>query len=265
MADIETPIKFDRCSLCRSEYIRIRPSLLSLDHIRNMNIEDFKELVVHVLKEHGYNVFESDKENAEEDDSFILESHKAEKRRWHVESWNLFKCVNSEKSLDLEGVKRFYQLLISDNAEHGYVITTGDFAEDALKFAKDKPIELINGKQFLNLVRKASTPQAYCTECLKIPAGVRASLKKLRARIEALNRIEKEVSGKWTAPLHLDLMFGDTARKIQSLFNTVSERGKKRLETKLHTNIQNLASSIAKVERGFKSFEKTVQEFSDEK
>jgi len=262
MTDDKTPIKFDRCSICRSEYIRIRPSLLSLDYIRGMNIEDFKELVVHVLKEHGYNVFESDRENGEEDNGFILESHKAEKRRWHVESWNLFKCINSEKSLDLEGVERFYRLLISDNAEHGYVITTGGFAEDALKFAKDKPIELINGMEFLNLMRKASTSQAHCTECLKIPKRIRTSLKKLRMGIESLNRIEKEASGKWTAPLHLDLMFGDTARKIQSLFSTVSEQEKKRLEMKLHTNIKNLASSIAKIERGIKSFERMVREFS---
>lgn len=226
-----------------------------------MNIEDFKELVVHVLKEHGYDVFESDRKN-EGDEGFILESHKSEKHRWHVESWILFKCINSEKSLDLQYVKRFYELLLSDDAERGYIITTGGFIEEAIEFVKDKPIEIIDGSEFLSLVRKASTSQAYCTQCLKISSGVRASLKKLRARIESLNRIEKESSGKWTAPLHLDLMLGDTARKIQSLFNTVLERDKKRLEMKLHTNIKNLASGIAKVERGIKSFEEIVQEFS---
>ena len=80
--------------------------------------------------------------------------------------------------------------------------------------------------------------------------------------IESLNRIEKESSGKWTAPLHLDLMFGDMARKIQPLFKTVSKLEKKRLETELHTHIRNLASSISKIERDFKSFEKIIWEFS---
>ena len=261
MADIETPIKLDRCSLCRSEYIRIRSPLLSLDYIRYMNIEDFRELVMHVLKENGYDVFESDKENME-DDCFILESHKAEKRRWHVESWSLFKCINSEKSLNLEDVKRFYKLILSDNAERGYVITTSGFAEDAQKFVKGKPIELINGKEFLNLVIKGSTSRAYCTECLKIPTNIKTSLKKLRTCIESLNRLEKESSGKWTAPLHLDLMFGDMARKIHSLFKTISKIEKKRLEVKLRTSTKNLASSIAKIEGDFKSFEKIIQEFS---
>src|SRR5512136_1896625 len=125
MADIETPIKLHRCSLCRSEYIRIRSPRLSLDYIRYMNIDDFRELVMHVLKENGYDVFESDKENME-DNCFILESHKAEKRRWHVESWSLFKCVNRKKSLDLEDAERFSELVLSDNAERGYVITTSD-------------------------------------------------------------------------------------------------------------------------------------------
>ncbi len=262
MANIETPIKFDRCSLCRSVYIRIKPSHLSLDYIRDMNAEDFKDLVVHVLKEHGYDVFESDKENVKEDDSSILESHKAEKHSWHVESWSLFKCINSEKSLNLEDVKRFYKLILSDNAERGYIITTSDFGEEALKFVKGKPIELIDGKELLKLIRKASTSQAYCTECLKIPTNIRTSLKKLRTGIESLNRLEKESSGKWTAPLHLDLMFGEMARKIQSLFKTVSKIEKKRLEAKLLANIKNVDSGIAKIERGFKSFEKMVGEFS---
>jgi restriction endonuclease len=262
MTDNKTPIKFDRCSLCRSEYIRIIPSLLSLDYIRSMNTEGFKDLVVQILKEHGYDVFESDKEDAEEDNSFILESHKAEKRRWHVESWSLFKCINSEKPVDLEDVERFYELVLSDHAERGYVITTGSFTEDAVRFLKDKPIEIIDGKEFLKLIRKASTPQAYCTECLKIPPSIRASLKKLRARVKVLNRLEKESSGKWTAPLHLDLMFGEMVRKIQSLFKTISRLEKKRLETKLHAHIKNLTFSIAKIERDFKSFEKIVREFS---
>ncbi len=261
MTDDKIPIKFDRCSLCRGEYIKIRPSLLSLNYIRDMSIEDFKELVVHVLKENGYDVFESDRKNGEDED-FILESHKAEKHRWHVESWNLFKCINSEEFLDLEDVKRFYELLISDNAERGYVVTTSGFTEEAIKFVKDKPIEIIDGRGFLNLVRKASTSQAYCTQCLRIPAGVRTSLKKLRARIEALNRIEKESSGKWTAPLHLDLMFGDMVRKIKVTFRNVSRLRGGHLEAKLHENIKNLTSTVSKIERDFKSFEKIIREFS---
>jgi Restriction endonuclease len=261
MTDNKIPIKFDRCSLCRSEYIRIRPSLLSLDYIRDMNIEDFKELVVQVLKEHGHDVFESDKMNME-NDCFMLESHKSEKRRWHVESWSLFNCINSEESLGLEDVDRFYQLLISDNAEHGYIVTTSGFTEDAVKFVRDKPIEIIDGKEFLNLVRKASTSQAYCTECLRIPMNIRTSLKKLRTSIESLNRLEKESSGKWTAPLHLDLMFGEMVRRIKSVFKTASKLERKHLETKLRTNIKNVDSSVSRIERDFRSFDKIVREFS---
>jgi hypothetical protein len=261
MADIETPIKLDRCSLCRSEYIRIRSPLLSLDYIRYMNIEDFRELVMHVLKENGYDVFESDKENME-DDCFILESHKAEKRRWHVESWSLFMCINREQSVYLEDVKGFSELLISDNAERGCVIATSRFTEDAVEFTKDKPIELIDGKGFLNLLRKASNSQAYCMECLKIPAGIRASLKKLRTRMEGLNRVEKEISGKWSAPFHLDLMLGEMTRKIKSIFKIASKSEGKRLETRLSAKIKNINLDVDRMTRDFRSFETAVREFS---
>jgi restriction endonuclease len=262
MTDDKPPIRFDRCSLCRNEYTRIRPSFLYLDYIRDMNIEDFKELVVRALKENGFNVFESDKENAEKDGSFILESHKAEKRRWHVESWNLFKCINSEKSLDLEDVERFSELVLSDNAERGYVITTGGFTEDAIEFAKSKLLELVDGKEFLKLVRKMSTSQPYCAECLTIPTSIRNSLKILRMTVESLNRLEKDSSGKWTAPLHLDLMFGEAVRKIKATFKTVSKIEGKLLETKLRIRIKNIASSITKIQRDFRSFDKTIGEFS---
>jgi len=89
-------------------------------------------------------------------------------------------------------------------------------------------------------------------------------LKNLRARIEAFNRLEHEISGKWIAPLNLDLMLGDIVRKIKTSFKTASKLEKKRLETKLPIKINNIISSIARMTRGIKSFEKMVQEFTKE-
>lgn len=264
MSGNKSAIRFDRCSLCRSEYIRIEPYLLSLDYIRSMNKEDFKDLVIQVLEEHGYDVFESDKVSPEKSNSFLLESHKAEKHRWHVKSWSLFECRKENKPVDLEEVKKFYDLVLSDNAESGYVITTSNFTEDSVKFVIGKPLELIDGKAFLSLLIKASSSGEHCTECMGISPSIRASLKNLRARIEAFNRLEHEISGKWIAPLNLDLMLGDIVRKIKISFKTASKLGKKRLETKLPIKINNIISSIARMTRGIKSFEKMVQEFTKE-
>src|SRR3989304_1307410 len=197
MSDNKNAVRFDRCSLCRSEYIRIEPYLLSLDYIRSMNQEDFKDLVIQVLKEHGYDVFESDKVSPEKSNIFLLESHKAEKHRWHVKSWSLFECRKENKPVDLEEVKKFYDIVLSDNAESGYVITTSNFTEDSVKFVIGKPLELIDGKAFLSLLIKASSSGEHCAECMGISPSIRASLKNLRARIEAFNRLEHEISGKW--------------------------------------------------------------------
>ncbi len=261
MTDYKAPINFNRCTLCRTEYIRLKSSSLSLDYVRSMSVEGFRDLVIRVLKENGYFVFESDKGNLE-DDCFMLESHNAEKRRWHVESWSLFMCINREQSVYLEDVKGFSELLISDNAERGCVIATSRFTEDVVEFTKDKPIELIDGKGFLNLLRKASSSQAYCMECLKIPAGIRASLKKLRTRMEGLNRVEKEISGKWSASFHLDLMLGEMTRKIKSIFKIASKSERKRLETRLSAKIKNINSDVDRMIRDFRSFETAVREFS---
>ena len=260
----KSAIKFDRCALCRVEYIRIEPYSLSLDYLTNMNNEDFKDLVIQVLKEHEYDVFESDKRNQEKASSFILESHKTEKHRWHVKSWDLFECNKQDKPVDLDDLKNFYELVLSDNAERGYVITTSSFTEDAKKFVKDKSVELIDGRAFLSLMLKASSSGEQCNECLKIPTSIRMSLKNLRARIEVLNRFQHEISGKWIAPLSLDLMLGDIIRKIKARFRTASKLEKKRLERKLPVKINNIISSVARMTKEIKSFEKMVQEFSKE-
>ncbi|MCI0453530.1 MAG: restriction endonuclease [Candidatus Dadabacteria bacterium] len=265
MPENQTVIKFDRCSLCRSEYIRVSGSSLSLDHVRSMNIGDYKELVIHVLKEHDYEVFESDKSDPNKVDSFMLESHSAEKHRWHVKSWSLFECRKQDSPVNSGDMKKFHELVISDDAERGYVITTSSFTEDSKKFIKDKPIELIDGKAFLNLLLKASSSGEYCRECRRIPTSIRALLKKLRAKIEALNRLEHEVSGKWTAPLNLDLMFREIVRKTKAVFKAVSKLEKKRLETKLAIKINNIISSVVRMTNEIYSFEKMVKEFTGEK
>jgi hypothetical protein len=112
---------------------------------------------------------------------------------------------------------------------------------------------------------KASSSGEYCRECLRIPTSLRAHLKKLRAQIEALNRLEHEVSGKWTAPLNLDLMLGDIVRKIKTVFKAFSKSEKKRLEAKLTLKINNIISSVSRMTREINSFEKMVKEFTSEK
>jgi hypothetical protein len=230
-----------------------------------LNNGDFKDLVIRVLIELGYDVFESDKCDPGKGDRFILESHKAEKHRWHVKSWSLFQCSNQAKLLNSEDIKNFYNLVLSDSAEYGYVITTSSFTVDAKAFVKDKPIELIDGKEFLSLTLKASSSGNYCNQCLEIPTSVRASLKNLRARIGALNRVEHQASGKWTAPFNLDLILGDIIRKIKTCFKNASKLEKKHLETKLVIGINSIISSVARMTREIESFEKLIQEFSKKK
>jgi hypothetical protein len=230
-----------------------------------MNIEDYKNLIINVLKEHGQDVFESDKNVPNKIDSFMLESHRVEKHRWHVKSWSLFECRKQDYPVNLGDMKNFHELVISDNAERGYVITTSSFTGDAKGFVKDKPIELIDGKAFLNLLSKASSSGEHCRECLSMPANIRSLLKNLRERIQALNRLEHEVSGKWTSPLNLDLMLREILRKIKAGFKTASKSEKKRLETKLTLRINSIISSIARMTKEIKSFEKIVQEFTEEK
>jgi len=65
----------------------------------------------------------------------------------------LVRCRNwQSRQIDLDLVKRMYSLMYDRQASGAIIITSGTFSRDAIRFAADKPIDLIDGRQLMELI-----------------------------------------------------------------------------------------------------------------
>ena len=60
-------------------------------------------------------------------------------------------------TVGVSAVRDLYGTLINEGASKGILITTSDYGSDAYKFAKGKPITLLNGNNLLHLLNEMGT------------------------------------------------------------------------------------------------------------
>ena len=56
--------------------------------------------------------------------------------------------------VEVSAVRDLYGTIMNEGANSGILVTTSDYGADAYKFAKGKPINLLNGAQLLGLMKK---------------------------------------------------------------------------------------------------------------
>src|SRR5262249_24105642 len=57
-------------------------------------------------------------------------------------------------TVEVSAVRDLYGAMMNENASKGILITTSSFGSESRKFAKDKPMELIDGNQLLYLLKE---------------------------------------------------------------------------------------------------------------
>lgn len=68
----------------------------------------------------------------------------------------IIQCKRYNNSVSSPIVRDLYGVVNATNANKGILITTSTFTSEAIEFARDKPIELIDGSQLLELLDKHS-------------------------------------------------------------------------------------------------------------
>lgn len=68
----------------------------------------------------------------------------------------IIQCKRYRNSVSSPIVRDLYGVVNAANANKGILITTSDFTSDAIEFARDKPLELIDGPKLLNLLKQHS-------------------------------------------------------------------------------------------------------------
>jgi Restriction endonuclease len=106
----------------------------------------------------------------------------------------IIQCKRYTNSVSSPIIRDLYGVVNASNANKGILITTSTFTSDASEFARDKPIELIDGIQLLNLLNQyslLSVDSATATPSLLAISIMNAEMAGLHYKYQsALNEID---------------------------------------------------------------------------
>ena len=125
----------------------------TIDSLRSMPWQDFEQLVGQAYRRKGYRVV--DRGGSLADGGVDLELRSKDKKivvqckRWKT------------RSVGVPLVRELYGAMAGEEAHGGIFVTSGRYTPDAIDFARDKPIELVDGAgliKLLNSVQAAARP-----------------------------------------------------------------------------------------------------------
>jgi restriction system protein len=131
-----------------------------IDSIRSLSWKEFEELLGEAYRRQGYSVFENNLKGA--DGGIDLELRKSGSRYLvQAKQWK-------NRKVAVNVVREMLGLMTAERAHGAFIVSSGSFTQEALNFAKDKPIELVNGDQLCKLIEnlqpKSRTPRQSPTE-----------------------------------------------------------------------------------------------------
>ncbi len=115
-----------------------------IDSIRDLSWQQFEELVGEAYRRQGYRVVENDSAGPDGGVDLVL---------YQDGSRLLVQCKQWRKrKIGVKIIREMFGLVSAENSSGGIVITSGDFTRDALEFAREKALELVNGRELAELV-----------------------------------------------------------------------------------------------------------------
>lgn len=120
-------------------------SAKDIEAIRAMSWREFETLVGEAYRRQGYNVEETGGGGADGGIDLILRG-KDEKVIVQCKQWKTFK-------IGVRIVREMYGIMVSENADRVIIVASGTYTKDAIDFACNKPIELMDGKALVQLIR----------------------------------------------------------------------------------------------------------------
>lgn len=129
-----------------------------MDSIRSLTWKEFEYLAGEAFRRRGYVVEENIGGGADGGVDVTLFKG-GEKTVVQCKNWNVFK-------VGVPVVRELYGVMAATGAQRGIIITSGIFTQDAEDFARDKPVELMNGSKLLQFIGRVQ----------KVPAKTAAAL-----------------------------------------------------------------------------------------
>ena len=109
--------------------------------------QHFEALVGEVFRSKGYRVLENAGDGA--DGGVDLRLWKNGKKVYvQCKQWK-------SRNIGVKPVRELYGVMAAKHADEGIVVTYGGFTKEARSFARDKPLQLIDGERLSRLIREA--------------------------------------------------------------------------------------------------------------
>lgn len=122
--------------------------------IRKLNWDKFEELVGEAYRRKGYNVTETGGGGADNGVDLVIKRG-GEKLLVQCKHWKMDK-------VGVKVVRELYGVVTAEGATGGIVVSSGTFTQEAMDFAKGKPLELIEGSGLLKLIKDVqSSPRQF--------------------------------------------------------------------------------------------------------
>lgn len=127
----------------------VRKSLFTsandIDDIRAMSWREFETLVGEAYRQQGFMVEETGGGGADGGIDLILRG-KGQKVIVQCKQWKTFK-------VGVKIVREMYGVMVAENADRVIIVASGIYTQESYGFASGKPIELIDGKALVRLIR----------------------------------------------------------------------------------------------------------------
>ena len=120
--------------------------------IRNLHWQEFEKLVAEAFNRIGYNVAEAGRASAEGGTDLVATAPN-EKILVQCKHWRA-------AMVGVSTVGELFAVMTAEGATGGAVVTSGTFSPDAVAFAADKSIQLIDGPQLEKLVLSVKSEAA---------------------------------------------------------------------------------------------------------
>ncbi|MCM3412670.1 restriction endonuclease [Metabacillus litoralis] len=115
-----------------------------LEELKNMDFFDFERFIKELYELLGYQGKLTPKSGDGGKD--IILKHGAQTILVECKRYNSKKVSRPE-------IQKFHSALIDMNAHKGIFVTTSDFSKYAIEYVSNKPIELVNGEELINLLK----------------------------------------------------------------------------------------------------------------
>lgn len=119
---------------------------INIAWLNSLSWQDFERQIAEVYRQQGYQVQETGGGGSDGGVDLIL-TRNGEKTFVQCKQWRKFK-------VGVKPVRELYGVMAAEGAHRGILITSGIFTDEALRFAVEKSLELIDGSQCARMVKQ---------------------------------------------------------------------------------------------------------------